>query len=170
MLAIFCCPGRRLVPAGWQPECQCLRLLVVARQSEDPGAAPEPCPCCYYRQADLDPVTGLPASPGWVDFGGQGNGWTWWHGTAPHGRPGVTCRPWVPPPDEPAAAPVQEHLPEGPGPAPAQEHESPDGAEEPAEEPAPAQEHEPPDGAEEPAEVLEVLEVPVREDVEPIWL
>ena len=60
------------------------------------GLHPGQCACCYYRKREiLEWTTSGPGylalmTPGW--YQDHDGAWKWWHGDAPHGRPGWSCR------------------------------------------------------------------------------
>ena len=60
------------------------------------GLQPGQCGCCYYRKREiLEWTTSGPGflalmTPGWYQE--HDGTWRWWHGDAPHGRPGCSCR------------------------------------------------------------------------------
>ena len=62
------------------------------------GLHPGQCACCYYRKREiLEWTTSGPGylalmTPGW--YRDHDGAWKWWHGDAPHGRPGWSCRNW----------------------------------------------------------------------------
>ena len=60
------------------------------------GLQPGQCACCYYRRREILEYTNEPGflalmTPGWYVDQNDGS-WRWWHGDAPHGRPGCSCR------------------------------------------------------------------------------
>ena len=68
-----------------------------AGEREFRGLLPGQCSCCYYRTREILEWTHEPGylalmTSGWYEA--EDGEWKWWHGAAPHGRPGCSCRSW----------------------------------------------------------------------------
>ena len=66
-------------------------------EREFKGLLPGQCSCCYYRTREILEWTHEPGylalmTSGWYEA--EDGEWKWWHGDAPHGRPGCSCRSW----------------------------------------------------------------------------
>ena len=72
------------------------------------------CACCYYRKREiLEWTTSGPGhlalmTSGW--YQDHDGAWKWWHGDAPHGHPGLSCRNWQNHGIEDLAPPITENL------------------------------------------------------------
>ena len=69
-----------------------------AGEREFRGLLPGQCSCCYYRTREILEWTHEPGylalmTSGWYEA--DDGEWKWWHGDAPHGRPGCSCRTWM---------------------------------------------------------------------------
>ena len=86
----------RVAPDGSLEYLQSGLTIPGIGEREFKGLLPGQCMCCYYRNREiLEWTTSGPGylalmTPGW--YRDHDGAWKWWHGDAPHGRPGWSCR------------------------------------------------------------------------------